>query len=83
MKYQIIWKYDVASETATVIKEFHSGAVNAVATSPVNHFAATGGEDGSVRCWDYVEQKCKYFKKFNSSVSALSWGPELMDKSGK
>jgi cilia- and flagella-associated protein 44 len=75
-----VWKYDIAAEKATVLKEFHAGAVNAVATSPADHFAGTGGEDGTVRCWDYVERKCLYSKKFNSAVSALSWAPASLEE---
>jgi WD40 repeat protein len=59
------YNLEVTSEAATKLFDFHSGAITAMDTSPVDHFAVTGGIDGTVRCWDYVARK-ELFK--------LTWG---------
>ena len=59
-----LWKYDVAAESSVCISEYHSGPVNAVATSYVDHFSATAGEDGTIRCWDYVDKSVFTAKNF-------------------
>ena len=75
-----IWKYDLAAESCTCLKDFHSGPVNAVATSPVDHFSATAGEDGTIRCWDYIDKNCIYSKKFSTAATALAWAPASVDE---
>ena len=39
---------DYGSSGAKQLFEFHAGAVTAMDVSPLDHFAATGGEDGTV-----------------------------------
>ena len=41
---------------AASFHSFHAGAISGLDVSPVDHFAATIGEDGTVRCWDYVDK---------------------------
>jgi hypothetical protein len=48
---------DVPDEGAFRVLDFHAGGVTAMDVSPVDHFAVTGGEDGSVRLVDYVARK--------------------------
>ena len=51
-------EYDAAlakgAEAVVTLQQFHAGAVMGMDASPVDHFCATGGADGTVRCFDYV-----------------------------
>jgi hypothetical protein len=63
---------EVKAEPAKKLFDFHAGEITAMDTSPVDHFAATGGKDGSVRCWDYVSRK---------EVFKITWGAKYGAKS--
>lgn len=56
---------EVKTEKALKLFDFHSGKITSMDTSPIDHFAVTGGEDGTVRCWDYITKK---------EVFKMSWG---------
>ena len=64
---------------AKELMKFHAGAINGLAASPLDHFSATAGEDGSVRCWDYVDRMCLFDSHFPSSASAIAWAPTTVD----
>ena len=52
--------------------------------SPVDHFCATGGADGTVRCFDYVA-KTELFRDSwpGASVTALVWAPTSVSKEAR
>lgn len=57
----------------------HSGAINGLAVSPKHHFAVTAGEDGSVRCWDYVDKKELYHTAYGFAATSVTFAPESVD----
>ena len=59
--------------------EAHAGAINALDTSPIDHFVATTGDDGSVRCWDYVGKETILCEMFECPGTTLRWAPILTD----
>ena len=71
---------DVTPETLVA---GHAGAITGVATSPVDHFAVTCGLDGTVRGWDYVDQKQVAKASFNAGATALTWAPTEVDREGR
>ena len=46
-----LWRLDILSNEVTQVAAFHAGAVTGMDTSPVDHFAASTGNDGTVRCY--------------------------------
>ena len=62
---------------------FHSGSINGVVASPTDHFAATAGEDGTVRCWDYVDRMCLYESKFPTAATCIDWAPTTLDSEAR
>nr|CCA18492.1 avirulenceassociated protein 3.4FA putative [Albugo laibachii Nc14] len=58
-----------------------TGVVNGIACSPYEHLAATSGEDGSVRAWNYMEHECLFLiypeqKDANPSATCIVWVPK-------
>ena len=47
--------------------------------SSIDHFAATAGCDGTVRCWDYIARQQLYLLAHNHAVTALCWAPVFLD----
>ena len=74
-----IYKVDETTDRVTTVLEFHAGAINALNASPIDHFAASTGEDGTVRLWDYVENKCLYQSKFATAGVSMDWAPSTVD----
>lgn len=79
---------------AELLASCHAGDVAAVDVCPVEHVAATAGEDGTVRCWDYVGQRELFSRRFLSKPSdseparpvpatALVWAPTLVDSQAR
>ena len=56
--------------------------MNAVATSPNRHYAASTGRDGTVRCLDYVSRKPLYTARFPVGGTAVAWAPLTVDPDG-
>eukprot|EP00760_Papus_ankaliazontas_P006881 PhM_4_TR13208/c0_g1_i1/m.53123 len=66
----------------TPIQSFHAGAITCVDTSPNDHMCVTGGEDGTVRLFDYLRKKEIYRYSFNAAVSVLRFFPKSVEPSG-
>ena len=45
----------------------------------MDHFAATAGSDGTVRCWDYVARKQLFAASHDSPATSLCWVPASLD----
>lgn len=77
-----LWRVDdILSDgrRAKELMKFHAGRINGVVASPLDHFAATAGEDGSVRCWDYVDRMCLFDSRFATAASTIVWAPATLD----
>ena len=77
-----LWRVDDTlsdGRRAKTLMRFHSGSINGVVASPTDHFAATAGEDGTVRCWDYVDRMCLYESKYPTAATAICWAPTAID----
>ena len=77
-----LWRIDdtlTDGRRAKSLLRFHSGKINDVVASPVDHFAVTIGEDGSVRCWDYVDRMCLYESRFPTAATCIEWAPQGLD----
>jgi WD40 repeat protein len=70
-----LWSFDLASQRAVQLLNVPGGGLVGLDVSPGNHFAATAGVDGTVRCWDYVARRQLYHHKFDSPASMLRWAP--------
>ncbi|XP_057301359.1 cilia- and flagella-associated protein 44-like isoform X2 [Hydractinia symbiolongicarpus] len=78
-----IWKLDLSfshtSQSPDKLFSYHSGNVSTVALSPISHFAATTGQDGTVRLFDFLSKIPLCNKKFNFSGCSLLWMPKIVD----
>ena len=74
-----LWRLDLPSKAVTRLASFHSGQVVGLDVSPTDHFAASAGSDGTVRCWDYVDKKPLYSRTFAQACTLLAWAPVAID----
>lgn len=58
---------------------FHAGSITALAVSSMDHFAATVGSDGTVRCWDYIARRELFMATHDHSATSLCWAPASLD----
>jgi WD40 repeat protein len=70
-----LWLLDLKSHHATKIFSFHSGKITGLDTSPNKHLAATAGEDGTVRVFNYQKAKQLCSSQFPGSATCLIWAP--------
>lgn len=70
-----LWSFDMASQVSKQLLSVPGGGLGGLDVSPGNHFAATSGVDGAVRCWDYVARRQLYSQKFECAASLLRWAP--------
>eukprot|EP01063_Lacrimia_lanifica_P008975 TRINITY_DN1602_c0_g1_i1.p1 TRINITY_DN1602_c0_g1~~TRINITY_DN1602_c0_g1_i1.p1 ORF type:complete len:1770 (+),score=916.72 TRINITY_DN1602_c0_g1_i1:89-5398(+) len=64
---------------ATKLVSLHAGAVTCVEASPTEYCCVTGGKDGSVRLWAFLQKKELYSRHFSAGVSVLQWLPADVD----
>jgi WD40 repeat protein len=76
-------KMSLADKEVQTLMEFHAKSITALASSPLDHFAATSGADGTVRCWDYVDKKELFRTKYPCGASCMIWAPLNIDNSAK
>jgi WD40 repeat protein len=76
-------KMSLADKEVQTVMEFHAKTITALASSPLDHFAATSGADGTVRCWDYVDKKELFRTKYPCGASCMIWAPPNIDNSAK
>ena len=69
--------YRVVTETGESIPigsiAAHGSTINALATAPNAHLAATGGEDSTLRCWDVLNRRMIFQEQYDSNVTCLKW----------
>eukprot|EP00958_Prasinococcus_capsulatus_P003259 scaffold302_cov397-Prasinococcus_capsulatus_cf.AAC.7 len=65
--------------STSTLRQFHSGPINGVDTSPVSHLAASAGEDGSIRLIDYRAGRIVYKRTFNAPATSVLWLPSEDD----
>eukprot|EP00163_Fabomonas_tropica_P003294 TRINITY_DN1277_c0_g1_i2.p1 TRINITY_DN1277_c0_g1~~TRINITY_DN1277_c0_g1_i2.p1 ORF type:complete len:1610 (+),score=529.40 TRINITY_DN1277_c0_g1_i2:771-5600(+) len=74
-----LWQLELPSYHPEQLKSFHAGGITAVDTSPVAHFVATTGVDGTVRVYDYFGKEALLCEKFPNPGTALTWVPKTVD----
>ncbi|RHZ17826.1 hypothetical protein DYB37_005827 [Aphanomyces astaci] len=81
----MLHRLDIDTKQLTHLAEGHAGAITGLATSPVEHIAATCGSDGTVRCWNYAatSSTCMYIQHFNAPATALNFAPPAHDATGR
>eukprot|EP00899_Mesostigma_viride_P010867 jgi/Mesvir1/19782/Mv13079-RA.2 len=76
-------RVNLPSFETQVLLECHAGSINAVAASPLNHFAASCSSDGSVRLTAYRERKTLFNRRFPcgapGGATCLLWLPRMFD----
>ncbi|XP_063486095.1 cilia- and flagella-associated protein 44 isoform X3 [Symphalangus syndactylus] len=81
-----IWKLDLSFSNITQDPEclfsFHSGAIEAVAVSPLTYLMATTGLDCSVRIYDFASKTPLAQMKFKQGGTALVWVPRMVNFTG-
>ncbi|KAF6117976.1 cilia and flagella associated protein 44 [Phyllostomus discolor] len=81
-----IWKLDLSFSNITQDPEclfsFHSGAIEALAVSPVTYLMATTALDRSVRIYDFASKTPLTHVKFKQGGTALAWVPRLVSYTG-
>ncbi|XP_011938494.1 PREDICTED: cilia- and flagella-associated protein 44 isoform X6 [Cercocebus atys] len=81
-----IWKLDLSFSNITQDPEclfsFHSGAVEAVAVSPLTYLMATTALDCSVRIYDFASKTLLTQMKFKQGGTALVWVPRMVNFTG-
>jgi WD40 repeat protein len=78
-----LWKLNTDSDDGSKMLTGHAGKVSGLDVSPVDHFAATAGADGTVRCWDYVGRSILFTARHKQPASVLRWVPSSIDASGR
>jgi len=79
----VLWSYDIAERKAKQLLDVPGGALHGMDCSPVDHFAATAGADGTVRCWDYAARKQLFNIRFAQPATKIRWAPILADPKGR
>uniref|UniRef100_A0A8C6F6C3 Cilia- and flagella-associated protein 44 n=1 Tax=Monodon monoceros TaxID=40151 RepID=A0A8C6F6C3_MONMO len=81
-----IWKLDLSFSNITQDPEclfsFHSGAIEALAVSPLTYLMATTGLDCSVRLYDFASKTPLVQMKFKQGGTALAWVPRRVSNGG-
>ncbi|XP_074260450.1 cilia- and flagella-associated protein 44 isoform X3 [Saimiri boliviensis] len=81
-----IWKLDLSFSNITQDPEclfsFHSGAIEAVAVSPLTYLMATTALDCSVRIYDFASKIPLTQMKFKQGGTALVWVPRMVSYTG-
>ncbi|XP_019507772.1 PREDICTED: cilia- and flagella-associated protein 44 [Hipposideros armiger] len=81
-----IWKLDLSFSNITHDPEclfsFHSGAIEALAVSPVTYLMATTALDCSIRIYDFASRTPLAHVKFKQGGTALTWVPRLVSYNG-
>uniref|UniRef100_A0A671DQ09 Cilia- and flagella-associated protein 44 n=1 Tax=Rhinolophus ferrumequinum TaxID=59479 RepID=A0A671DQ09_RHIFE len=81
-----IWKLDLSFSNITQDPEclfsFHSGAVEALAVSPLTYLMATTSLDCSIRIYDFGSRTPLAHVKFKQGGTALAWVPQLVSYTG-
>ncbi|XP_036303112.1 cilia- and flagella-associated protein 44 [Pipistrellus kuhlii] len=81
-----IWKLDLSFSNITQDPEclfsFHSGAVEALAVSPITYLMATTSLDCTVRIYDFASKVFLTHVKFKQGGTALAWVPRLVSFTG-
>eukprot|EP00741_Cyanophora_paradoxa_P024460 tig00022075_g23617.t1 len=78
-----ILQVDFTGQSKKEILSFHAGAISALDVSPVANVAASTGDDGTVRLFNFVDKHCIYTQQFNASGTSLVWVPKSVDVEGK
>lgn len=79
----VLWSYDIGTRQAKKLLSVPGGAIQGMDVSPVDHFAATAGLDGTVRCWDYTARKQLFDMRFDYPATKLRWAPRVVDSKGR
>eukprot|EP01012_Entosiphon_sulcatum_P026263 TRINITY_DN3167_c0_g1_i1.p1 TRINITY_DN3167_c0_g1~~TRINITY_DN3167_c0_g1_i1.p1 ORF type:complete len:1748 (+),score=500.61 TRINITY_DN3167_c0_g1_i1:141-5384(+) len=66
-----------------LFKHFHAGPVTCLEVCPMDHFAITGGSDGTVRLFDYVAGREIFHSRFSAGTSCLYYFPLHLDPEGR
>ncbi|XP_004675512.1 PREDICTED: cilia- and flagella-associated protein 44 [Condylura cristata] len=81
-----MWKLDLSFSNITQDPEclfsFHSGAIEALAVSPLTYLMATTALDCSVRIYDFASKTPLTQMKFKQGGTALAWVPPMVSFSG-
>ncbi|XP_004436632.2 PREDICTED: cilia- and flagella-associated protein 44 [Ceratotherium simum simum] len=81
-----IWKLDLSFSNITQDPEclfsFHSGAIEALAVSPLTYLMATTALDCSIRIYDFASKTHLAQMKFKQGGTALAWVPQLVSYTG-
>lgn len=79
----VLWLYGVSTRQANKVLSVPGGAILGMDVSPIDHFAATAGQDGAVRCWDYIARRQLFDKRFDHPATKLRWAPPSVDAKGR
>ncbi|KAL6038571.1 hypothetical protein STEG23_023230, partial [Scotinomys teguina] len=81
-----IWKLDLSFSNITQDPEclfsFHSGAIEALAVSPLTYLMATTALDCFVRIYDFASKTPLVQMKFKQGGTSLTWVPRTVSYSG-
>ncbi|XP_019303927.2 cilia- and flagella-associated protein 44 isoform X1 [Panthera pardus] len=81
-----IWKLDLSFSNITqdpdCLFSFHSGAIEALAVSPLTYLMATTALDCSVRIYDFAGKTPLAQMRFKQGGTALTWVPRLVSYTG-
>nr|XP_051674406.1 cilia- and flagella-associated protein 44 [Oryctolagus cuniculus] len=81
-----IWKLDLSFSNITQDPEclfsFHSGAIEALALSPLTYLMATTALDCSVRIYDFASKTPLVHMKFKQGGTTLAWVPRMVSYTG-
>ena len=79
-----IWKLDLSfshtSQSPAKLFSYHAGKISSLALSPISHIAATTGQDGTVRLFDYISKEPLCYQRYKTAGCSILWLPKFVDE---
>ena len=70
-----IWEIDLKTEEKIELLNFHSGAIADLGVCERKNVAVTLGSEGILKCWDFINEKEIFLRKFLGNGTSLDWLP--------
>nr|KAJ3422153.1 Cilia- and flagella-associated protein 44 [Polyrhizophydium stewartii] len=77
-----LFKLDLNKRSSDKLLSFHAGSVVSIDASPMSHFTASLGSDGSLRVYDYTTKATLNSLKYSGGGSCMCFLPKSLDSSG-
>ncbi|CAM9292208.1 unnamed protein product, partial [Discosporangium mesarthrocarpum] len=83
LRAPLMWGASSVAAPSQRLMSFHMGAIMGVDTSFLEQLAATAGEDGSVRIWDFLTKRELERASFPRPATCIEWAHGGVDPTGQ